>query len=124
MTNETDKLRADLAEARQKADELQQVFDLQWEADMRAVKRWREAHPGNELVLPDRCNMVTWLLGFIERAAPPSAICQGEVCRCGKPAAHKVEEIVFSDDRQPIRHPLTSYVCRDHFAELMGAAAR
>lgn len=44
------------------AAELQQTFDLQWAADMRAVKMWREAHPGNELVLPDRANMVVWLL--------------------------------------------------------------
>src|SRR6266478_1762046 len=27
-----------------------------------AVKRWREAHPGNDLVVPDRANIVVWLL--------------------------------------------------------------
>lgn len=52
--------------ARQSADErladLEELFDLTWEADMRAVKRWREAHPGNELVMPDRADMVVWLL--------------------------------------------------------------
>lgn len=49
-------------EFKETADSLQQTFDLQWEADMRAVARWRAAHPGNELVLPDRANMVVWLL--------------------------------------------------------------
>jgi hypothetical protein len=43
-------------------DELEQLFDMTWRADMRAVKRWREAHPGNDLVLPDRADMVVWLM--------------------------------------------------------------
>ena len=107
------------------AAELEGIFDLQWEADMRAVKRWREAHPGNELVMPDRCDMVVWLLGLVERSAPPRGCCEGERCMiCDAPAEHKVEETVFADDPQPIRHPLTSYVCHDHFVELMGPAAR
>lgn len=50
-------------------DEMQQLFDLQWEADMRAVKRWREAHPGNDLVLPDRANMVVWLMEQYDKAS-------------------------------------------------------
>lgn len=113
-----------IEQLRDEAESLQGVFDLQWEADMRAVKRWREAHPGNELVLPDRANMVVWLLGLVERSAPPRGCCEGERCFCGRPAAHKIEETVFADDPQPIRHPLTSYVCHDHFVELMGPAAR
>jgi hypothetical protein len=52
----------DLKEAAAELRDMQQLFDLQWEADMRAVKRWREAHPGNDLVLPDRANMVVWLM--------------------------------------------------------------
>lgn len=45
-----------------RAQELQRVFDLQWEADQRAIKLWQAAHPGSELVWPDRCNMVVWLM--------------------------------------------------------------
>lgn len=60
--DEFQKLRDELAQAKEDAESLQFTFDLQWEADMRAVKRWREAHPGNDLVLPDRCNMVVWLM--------------------------------------------------------------
>lgn len=63
-----------------------------------------------------------------------SACCNGEKCFCGAPAEHKVEETIFDDDptghitiggRQLIgaRHPLTSYICHTHFAQIMGPAA-
>ncbi|MCP3471351.1 hypothetical protein NLM33_13520 [Bradyrhizobium sp. CCGUVB1N3] len=121
--NELETLRAELAAAKEEAAELQDIFDLQWEADMRAVGRWREANPGNELVLPDRANLVVWLLGLVERSAAHPGSREGERCFCGEPAAHKVEEVVFADDPQPVRHPLTSYVCREHFREIMGPTA-
>ena len=49
--------------------------------------------------------------------------CLGEKCRCGKPATHKVEEVIFDNDPEPLRHELTVYVCCEHFAWLMGPAA-
>lgn len=63
-----------------------------------------------------------------------SVCCQGERCSCGKPAEHKVEETMFDDDptawiemevngairRIPARHPLTAYVCHEHFVLIMG----
>jgi hypothetical protein len=55
-------LRAELAHAKEERDELQALFDLQWDADQRAIKRWQKAHPGNDLVWPDRADMVTWLM--------------------------------------------------------------
>lgn len=52
--------------ARQSADErvaeLEALFDTAWQADQRAIKRWREANPGNDLVSPDRADMVVWLM--------------------------------------------------------------
>lgn len=48
-----------------------------------------------------------------------SACCQGERCKCGAPAAHKVEEVIFHDDPQPIRHPLTAYLCAGCFEAIM-----
>jgi len=42
--------------------ELQEVFDFQWKANMRAVEMWRAANPGNDLVLPDSANLTVWLL--------------------------------------------------------------
>ena len=34
-------------------------------------------------------------------------------------ASHKVEEHIFDDDPNPIRHPLTQYVCCEHFKMIM-----
>ncbi len=51
-----------------------------------------------------------------------SSCCHGERCYCGAPAEYKVEETIFHDDPLPGRHPLTSYVCRDHMREIMGPA--
>jgi hypothetical protein len=42
--------------------ELQEVFDFQWRANMRAVEIWRTANPGNDLVLPDSAKLTVWLL--------------------------------------------------------------
>lgn len=52
-----------------------------------------------------------------------SACCGGEVCPCGAPAEHKVEEVLFSDDPAQYRHPLTRYICHEHFLFIMGSAA-
>lgn len=54
-------------------EELRAGFDLRWEADMRAIKRWQEAHPGKELVWPDHADLVVWLLEQLDakqREAP------------------------------------------------------
>jgi hypothetical protein len=58
--------RCDCTEARVHAAELQAVFDLQWRADQRAIKRWRAAHPDKENVWPDRADMVVWLMDQLE----------------------------------------------------------
>ena len=42
--------------------ELNLVFDMQWEADQRAIKAWQAAHPERPNVWPDRCDMVMWLM--------------------------------------------------------------
>jgi len=41
------------------------MFDAQWNADMLGVQMWREAHPGNDMVLPDRANFTAWILAEI-----------------------------------------------------------
>lgn len=51
-----------------------------------------------------------------------SIYCEGEKCLCGKPAEHKVEEKIFDDDPEPIRHEFTAYVCHDCFRRVMGPA--
>jgi hypothetical protein len=47
---------------REELDDLQRTFDLMWAADMRAIKRWQAAHPGNDLTWPDRSKLTEWLL--------------------------------------------------------------
>jgi hypothetical protein len=49
--------------------ELQDVLDARFAADMRATARWRAAHPGNELVLPDHADLVVWLMEQLEQAS-------------------------------------------------------
>lgn len=36
-------------------------FDLRWQADRRAIERWRGKHPGKELTWPDHVDLVIWL---------------------------------------------------------------
>lgn len=50
-----------------------------------------------------------------------SGSCKGETCSvCGKPANNKLEETIFWDDPNQMRHPLTAYVCREHFRMIVG----
>lgn len=55
-------LRARLAAVEQERDKLQRTFDLMWDADQRAIKRWQEAGEGRELTWPDRSKLTEWLL--------------------------------------------------------------
>jgi hypothetical protein len=48
--------------AEEDAAQLNLTFDLQWEADQRAIKAWQAAHPERPNVWPDRCDMVVWLM--------------------------------------------------------------
>ena len=45
--------------------EYEATFDAAWEADMRGVQMWREAHPGNDMVLPDRKRFTAWILAEV-----------------------------------------------------------
>jgi hypothetical protein len=50
-----------------------------------------------------------------------STCCKGEICSvCGKLATNKLEETIFDDDPNKMRHPLTAYVCREHFRMIVG----
>ena len=48
--------------------ELDQIFDLRWEADQRAIARWRKENPAERrLVMPDHADLVVWLLDELAR---------------------------------------------------------
>ena len=42
--------------------ELQLWFDVRSAADQMVRAKWRDAHPGNELVIPEHADLVIWLL--------------------------------------------------------------
>lgn len=46
--------------------ELEASANLRWNADMRAIKKWQEAHPGNDFVWPDHADLCVWLLEQLE----------------------------------------------------------
>lgn len=52
----------------EKLAELEMLFDTCWKADRRAIKRWQEAHPGNDNVWPDHADMVVWLMEQLDKA--------------------------------------------------------
>jgi hypothetical protein len=58
LTDQNTRLTAEVAE-------YEATFDAAWEADMAGVQMWREAHPGNDLVLPDRKRFTAWILAEI-----------------------------------------------------------
>ena len=43
-----------------------ELFRLQWEADRRAVRRWQDAHPEQPFVMPDRTDLMVWLMQQLE----------------------------------------------------------
>ena len=59
---------------------------------------------------------------------------RGGTCRCGEPASHKVEEVIFDEDPASAtsalkrgllgqqRHEFTAYVCCRCFRAIMGDA--
>ena len=48
--------------------ETEQLFEVQAEADRRAVVAWKAAHPDRPLTSPDRCDMVVWLMEEFAKA--------------------------------------------------------
>lgn len=52
----------EIAALRKERDELQASFDRHWDINMAAIKRGRDAHPGNDLALPDAAALVEWLM--------------------------------------------------------------
>jgi len=52
--------------AADRIEELENTVDLRWECDRRAIKQWREAHPGNDRVWPDHVDLCMWLMEKVE----------------------------------------------------------
>jgi len=55
---ENERLRAELADK-------QAAFDIRWNANMRAIKRWQEA-TGRTMTWPDHADLCVWLMEQLE----------------------------------------------------------
>jgi hypothetical protein len=62
-------------------------------------------------------------MDFKKESTTWSGALAGEICHCGNPVEHMVEEVVPFDDRNPHRTALKTFLCSDHFREIMGPAA-
>jgi hypothetical protein len=79
--------------AEEEAAELDQAFDMLWDADMRGIEAWQAEHPGNDLVLPDRSEFATWLVCKWEAAEAALAQAKREAHNAAlEKAAARLEE--------------------------------
>ena len=47
--------------AAEEIEEMNALFDLQWKAEMRGIKKWQE-ETGRSLIWPDKAEFTLWLL--------------------------------------------------------------
>ena len=102
--------------------DLQQTFDLQWEADMRAVKLWREAHPGNELVLPDRANMVVWLLERLDATLAAETLKDARIALCERLVKYSDDIHCIAVDRNLANDLREAEACITLLADALSAS--
>jgi hypothetical protein len=69
LTAEVERLTAVEAEH----TELSKLFAMQFDADVRAVKEWRDKNPGNDLVWPDSSRLAVWALEQRDAGAAEAA---------------------------------------------------
>jgi hypothetical protein len=96
---------------------------------LRAVIRRALEYPIRDVMRPGDWNKLVAAAGQLPQSAgkpvshhyvPPGS--QGERCRCGRQAMHKIAEDILQTD-SGVRHPFTTYACCQCFSELMGLAA-
>ena len=92
----TEQARA-LLDAARNADELQRLFDLQHTRSVEADEMWREAHPGNDLTMPDLGDLLTWLMERVRNAETAEARAI-EKCMEGAEEAVKAYRTVYTAD--------------------------
>ena len=81
--------------------DLRNTLDAVIWADERGVELWRAAHPGKELVIPDRAKLVEWLL-------EQNAALREDYVEMGKTAFkseinHYIGSIIMTDDQKKLR---------------------
>lgn len=82
---------------------MRRTFDLRWEADMRAIKRWQAAGEDRDLIWPDRADMVVLLLEQDEALRQETASLQAELAKWNRARAIEEAEVRA---RAPLREAL------------------
>lgn len=67
LDERVDRLTKTWKDCRQANREMESTLNLIRKSDARAIKMWQAAHPGKELVWPDRGKMIFWLLEQLEK---------------------------------------------------------
>jgi len=80
------------SEAADRIEELEQLFDLRWAADMRAIKAWQSAHPDQPRTWPDHADLGTWCLSRIEKL---EAALREIIVHCEVPAPPNAEALIM-----------------------------
>lgn len=88
--------------------ELQQIFDLRWQADQRAIKRWQAA-TGRTMTWPDHADLCVWLMEQLDakeanRSAEPFTDRERQMLRAFRHGVNTVdlrERIATSADFTP-----------------------
>lgn len=57
----------EIVRLREALAEFDATFNLRWDADMRAIKRWQKANPDRVLIWPDHVDLVLWLEAEVTR---------------------------------------------------------
>lgn len=91
-------------------------FDVRWAADMRAIKRWQEANPGNDLVWPDHADLVVWLIDVIDRSVGVPSIDDVGAIR------HRLGQAIVASGGNPLAKDARRML--DQLAEALRASER
>jgi hypothetical protein len=65
--NITEEFRERWRNSRAEKRELEATLKLIRDSDQRAIRMWQAAHPGSELIWPDRGKMIFWLLEQLDK---------------------------------------------------------
>ena len=67
LIEEVERMAEEAVHLKEEIEDHEASFELRWKADMRAIKQWQEAHPGNDHIWPDHADLCMWLIGEVER---------------------------------------------------------
>jgi hypothetical protein len=86
-------------------------FKIRWDANQRAIKRWQEAHPGNDLVWPDQADLCVWLMERLtaERIRWRAAAIRGDVYKTAM-AAEREGRKKAEGERDALEKALRSFM--------------